>query len=306
MSCYRVTRVSVGCVLALVCVLVTRSIFSFDVQEELSANEQPPRWPDPLPLIPYSLRSSLDPPSRKPRNLSGRFANFEAQPFYNSQLDQDEWVDRVFGYATGLFVLESGANNGVAHSNSLFLEIGRQWRCLLVEANPELAPVIRALHRKCHFLSGGLSITDGVSSFPFMLAGPLGGIVSEMNKLERAHSEINENKPWMAGPQGNGSTVQVTCFPLHLVMQALGVNTIDYWSLDTEGSELAILRATDFTQVEVGVLTVEHGGHTDRRQAVQEHLEEHGFERVKSTFQDDYFASRSYFGRRGLTFPSGS
>ena len=178
-------------------------------------------------------------------------------------------MDRVFGYATGLFVLESGANNGDVHSNSLFLEIGRQWRCLLVEANPDLAPVIRALHRKCHILSVGLSITDGVNSFPFVLAGPLGGIVSEMNKQKRVNSEINEGKPWMAGPQENGSIVQVTCFPLHLVMQVPRVNTVDYLSLDTEGSELAILRATGFTQVEVGVLTVELGGFKARRQGVQ-------------------------------------
>ena len=30
-------------------------------QEELSALVQPPRWPDPFPLIPWSLRSNLQP-----------------------------------------------------------------------------------------------------------------------------------------------------------------------------------------------------------------------------------------------------
>ena len=86
------------------------------------------------------------------RALSGRLAFLEVQLFCNSQLDEDEWVDRVFENATDLSVLESGANKGVAHSVSSFLD---------------LAPVFRALHRKCHFLSGELSITDGVSSFLF-------------------------------------------------------------------------------------------------------------------------------------------
>ena len=161
----------VGCVLALVCVLVTRSIF--DVQEELSANEQPPRWPDHVTADPLELAvesSSSVHGSRATFLDDLRISRHSLSVTRN--LIKDEWVDRVFGYATGLFVLESGANNGVAHSNSLFLEIGRQWRCLLVEANPELAPVIRALHRKCHFLSGGLSITDGVSSFPFVGGAP--------------------------------------------------------------------------------------------------------------------------------------
>ena len=54
------------------------------------------------------------------RALSGRLAIFEAQLLCNSHLDEDEWVDRVFEYATDLIVLESGANS-VAHSDALFL-----------------------------------------------------------------------------------------------------------------------------------------------------------------------------------------
>ena len=50
--------------------------------------------------------------------------------------------------------------------------LAKQWRCLLVEANPNLATVFRALYRKWHCLSGRLFIIDGVSSFPFVLAAP--------------------------------------------------------------------------------------------------------------------------------------
>lgn len=42
-----------------------------------------------------------------------------------------------------------------------------------------------------------------------------------------------------------------------MIVKAWGNRTIDYWSLDTEGSEASILRATDFTKVDIKVLTVE-------------------------------------------------
>ena len=41
-------------------------------------------------------------------------------------------------------------------------------------------------------------------------------------------------------------------------MAALNRTTLDYWSLDTEGSELAILQGSGVEHFELGVLTIEH------------------------------------------------
>merc|ERR1712118_356483 len=95
-----------------------------------------------------------------------------------------------------------------------------------------------------------------------MLAGPIGGIVDTMPGFHkvRAKHETKAKMGWMAGEQGSGNIINISAFPLHMVMQALGRETIDYWSLDTEGSEEAIIKATDFSQIEVGVMTVEFNG----------------------------------------------
>lgn len=246
-----------------------------------------------------ALRARLVGPSSEEYALQG----FDKHPRYNGQVGQDKWVDEVFQKREGLFVLESGANDGRTHSNSLFLEVARRWDCLLVEANPFLADTVLSLHRKCHLLSGGLSITGAASSFPFLLAGPLGGIRSEMETDGRAKGEIAAGKPWMKGEQGSGKVVDVPCFPLRSIMQALNRTTIDYWSLDTEGSEAAILQATDFSHLEIGVMTVEHNGDAQKRAAVARTLSAHGVERVMRGGQDDYFASPEYFRRRGWKFP---
>ena len=101
--------------------------------------------------------------------------DFKAELFCSSQLDQ--------------------------HCAPRLVVLGRQWRCLLQEANTDLAPVMRALQRKCHILSQEVSITHRVSSFPFVLAGPRVADASVMNEQKRVRFEINESKLWMAGLQ---------------------------------------------------------------------------------------------------------
>ena len=97
---------------------------------------------------------------------------------------------------------------------------------------------------------------------------------------------------------------------------------MDFWSLDTEGSELAILNATRFGDpdedgaIEVGVLAVEHalyaasGEGRKRRQAARAAIAalllQRGFTRVSCHDTDDFFANTRYFARRGLPLPNAS
>ena len=154
------------------------------------------------------------------------------------------------------------ADNGLHYSNSLFFEVARGWDCLLVEANPALQADILALNRRCTLLRGGLSTTPRPGTFNFTMAGALGGIVDAMSAKERAHAAgaVRQQRAFARGAAGTGATVVVRCYPLHKVLQYGGVRradgagavtTVDYWSLDTEGSEPDILNATDFGAIEV-------------------------------------------------------
>ena len=46
-----------------------------------------------------------------------------------------------------------------------------------------------------------------------------------------------------------GALPLVTCAPLSLVLDRLGLRRIDLWSLDVEGAELEVLHTVDFSQV---------------------------------------------------------
>lgn len=173
----------------------------------------------------------LDAPSKLPY---GALENYEpGSGKYYGQAGQDKWVDNVFTGRKNLFVVESGALNGVSHSNSIFFETERQWDCLLVEANPYLWPEVRSKQRKCHFLTAGLSITKEKGDFPFKLAGPLGGFTETMAKshVKRADSEIKRNAIWMKGKKGDGEVIRVSAFPLyqaggHVFKKQLGLISI--------------------------------------------------------------------------------
>ena len=103
-------------------------------------------------------------------------------------------------------------------------------------------------------------------------------------------------------------TINVPCFPVAQILATAGLGaTVDFWSLDTEGSELPILNHTKFGLahggIEVGVLAVEHSGGGRVRQ-VAELLQARGLRRVSCQDTDDFFADPRYFERRGLPLPS--
>lgn len=174
------------------------------------------------------------------------------------QIGQDKLVDNILNGKTNGFFVESGAYDGVAGSNSLYFELNRGWKGLLIEANPHLyRKIIDNSNRNATVIHAGVSPLKTPTMLSFRLAGPLGGFVNLMSTGHemRIAKEIAEKQPWMLGEDGDD--IQVHCWPLHSMLQVLGVDHVDYWSLDTEGSEAEILKATDFDAIDVRVLTVE-------------------------------------------------
>jgi len=226
-----------------------------------------------------------------------------SQEGYMSQFGQDRWIDEVFQHQEGLFAVESGGYDGENYSNTLFLELHRSWQCLLVEPSPTMQEKLLAKCRKAHVFKGGLSICSGFSSFDFKLAGSNSSIASCYSEqhLEKVNGDLANSSWWMHEDQGE--IVQVPCWPLHEIMQELGRSTIDYWSLDTEGSEPEILRHTRFDILEVGVLTVEHNLDIKKKAEIKDVLESAGFQMVKEAEIEDFYANPIYFEKRNLTFP---
>lgn len=65
---------------------------------------------------------------------------------------------------------------------------------------------------------------------------------------------------------------------------------LDYVSLDTEGSELEILRTIDFARHRIALFTIEHNFVEPRREEIQALLVEAGYDRLNIGFDDWYLA----------------
>jgi hypothetical protein len=250
------------------------------------------------------------------------------------QLKQDKIMDEWLRHMQGGFVIEAGAFDGISFSNSLFFELQRNYSCLLVEANPTNFLKVVKLHRKCWTVAGGLAFTDEIGSFEFTAdrAGNdvLGGFTEQFTEydIQRLSAKgiekykHDERYSWKSFSKeiANYSkeqvddlwhktskfrkTIMVETFPLNLLLKALGKKTVDIFSLDTEGSEPAILRTLNFQDVEYGLICVEHNSIARNKEEISRVLLQNGFILLRSHSQDDFYGNPEYFKRRGIPLPS--
>ena len=70
---------------------------------------------------------------------------------------------------------------------------------------------------------------------------------------------------------------------------------IDFLSIDTEGSELLILQAFDFSRYRFGAITVEHN-YSSIREPLHNHLVLHGYRRIwpEISAHDDWYVGNEF------------
>lgn len=175
-------------------------------------------------------------------------------PTYHSQSQQDFLLDRAVlrGMRHGVFV-DIGAHDGVTFSNTLMFEPDRGWTGLCIDANPMVFESL-VKHRTAKCLN--VAIADHEGSLPFievlgyseMLSGLAGNMVDE--HLARIDREIARH----------GGSPHIIDVPTKRVDQILHQNDpreIHYLSVDTEGSESAILTTVDQARHFVHVVNAE-------------------------------------------------
>ncbi len=204
---------------------------------------------------------------------------------FHSYQGQDRFVVDVCGGMRGGYFLDSGASDGTLGSNTRLLESEFGWRGICVEPNERLFARLAA-SRACICLNCCLYDRDGAVEF-LEAAQVYGGILGE---YEPAHLRFAEAFAAQSSPGSDADrpvTVAKPARTIRSVLRACGApRVIDYWSLDTEGSELTLLRSFPFDEYRVRVLTVEHN-HTAVREEIRAFLERSGFQRVASLGIDD-------------------
>merc|ERR1719189_600056 len=97
--------------------------------------------------------------------------------------------------------------------------------------------------------------------------------------------------------------VEIPVAPVHALLDCIGRQTIDFWSLDVEGLEGDILKTTPFDKIEVGVLLVEMNKSSKNDIAIHKVMTDNGFLKLGTTDLDGIYANPKYFAARGLPMP---
>jgi FkbM family methyltransferase len=202
-----------------------------------------------------------------------------------SQYGQDLFVLEVLGGMREGFFLDSGASDGVSASNTQLLEASFDWKGICVEPNTAFFTAL-VRNRHCDCLNCCLYERDGEVDFVEQ-ANTLGGILDEYHPglLHYAMSALRIPQ----NATGRPVTIQKAARTVRSVLNACGAPpVIDYWSLDTEGSEFTILKSFPFDEYSFRVLTVEHNWLPVREQ-IRAFLELRGYRWVKALEIDDCY-----------------
>ena len=230
--------------------------------------------------LPTDLVRNITPVKLTPRNIYGQFF-------------QGKVVDQYYSSSKyGGFFIEAGAFDGETVSNTLFLEVERNWTGILVEANPDNFKHLQSRNRNVSSIETCLSRKIQAEVVDFDAARIFGGIIVDGRPKPGENIPIKNRNRIQEIVNKTRRTIKMQCFPLATIVYALGNPKIDYLSLDIEGAELEILKTIPFDKLNIQLISVEiirkklndnvSGNQADHFDDIVTFLEQNGYKLLRS------------------------
>lgn len=209
--------------------------------------------------------------------LLSKFINFLGRNYShsNAQIFQDAFASCVVANRYPNKFLEFGATDGVDLSNSKMLEDKFGWTGVLAEPSPQWHAALNKNRPNTKIVTDCVWSKSG-EKLDFFVSDR-----GELSTIEQfRHSDESSMGANTQQRNRSGKTVSVSTISLNdLIESEFPETPPSYISVDTEGSELDILKAFDFKIFAPVVLTVEHN-HTKAEQRIDKLLAKNGYQRV--------------------------
>lgn len=223
--------------------------------------------------------------SNELQHIEKLYLNFAKSTETYSQLGQDIFALFCLGKDPKYFV-EFGACDGIIMSNTFLLETYYGWNGILVEPSPRYNTVLK---QKRNSIIDNLCVSDKTGEVVKFIEVKNYEMVSGMQS-----DAFKDN--WSHIRQQHGVQYDVNTISLKdLLDKHNAPQTINYISIDTEGSEYKILKAYDFSR-DFDIMTVEHN-HTENKALIEAFLPEKGYVQVlhNQSRHDAWFVSQKIF-----------
>lgn len=181
---------------------------------------------------------------------------------FTSQCGEDKWIAanwQRLGLPKAGFFVEFGAANGVASSNTYWLEKSKGWRGLLCEPDPrhEIKDRPNSIVERC-----AIGPTEVVSF------------------------GLDANDPCLSGvKRSSDDRIELACIPLADLLSRHQIERVDLISIDTEGTELEAWRTLELARwrPRVAILEFVSWGISDRTAEIIPAMRDDGYKLVKQT-----------------------
>lgn len=216
---------------------------------------------DPV-VIEILRKHFLIPPSPLSYNLSN-------DPDYKKRAVSYGWsfahdiLEQIFKDEYSKFFVEAGGLDGEFLSNTLWLEMNKNWSGLIIE--PERKNFLDMVNkrRKCWISESCLStLTYTKKSTMFSVEKKPNATFLDSEVLRGGTHEINSVKDKSLYTElkkyAEKTEFRSQCFPLYSYLLALNVSVIDFLSLDIQGTEVDVFNTLPLDKVYVRTVIIEH------------------------------------------------
>lgn len=208
---------------------------------------------------------------------------------YYGQYKQDKYLDAIFKKKSNGTFVDIGAHDGITFSNSYFFEKERNWKGVCVEPIPEIFSKLNKA-RNCIKINGCISEKIGTEKFlrvkgAFVDTEMLSGLLEDYDErhLERIDREIKEYG-------GSKEEIEVKCYDINTILKENNISKVDFFTIDTEGNELKILKTIRFNDFDFDLFIVENNYETDD---INQLMSFNGFKRIKKIGHDEVYRKKS-------------
>lgn len=201
---------------------------------------------------------------------------------YYSQIGQDKFVDEYLNFKENGVFIDIGAHDGKSCSNTLFFEENRNWKGICIEPGLREFENLNKL-RKSININACVSDYDGESEFIYIegYSNMLSGLLETYNKphINRINNEVKQYG-------GTVNKIKMPVFKLQTILDNHNILNIDYCSIDTEGSELNIIKSIDFDKTNIKIFSIENNYNDE---SIKKYLESKGYNLYTKLQWDDIF-----------------